>query len=319
MRETYDSLLPHLRELLMRRRPELLPHELAKKVHGVVLGEYICPGCNRVYEESDWVSGCKRCPDCMRPLPVVCIQCHTAVIEPFRSRDDSAWYSAAPQCPACVETERMGHRLDQLAESFPRYALELAHQDNWIPPFRGRTKTRFAHRSDLCHMLRTWQEDWGNGNRYSLWISGNVGPGKTVAVIRYVAEVYVKGGLQSMAYITEDDLCDHASGIGTDDRKRAAYAYRDNACKAELLVFDECNSRGGIKGGRRAHLSDVQERWIIAVAKARLDHGLATIFISNADSPENWESLRDPRCRSRLLGAVKGHSITCNGPDMRVA
>ena len=317
MNQGFHHLDPWLKALLMRKRPDLLPGELALKVHGVVLGEYACPGCSRVYEADDWVRGKKQCPGCRRPLPVVCIHCHDQTIEPHKT-EGGVWYAAAPQCDRCASNEKETYRRDSLAEVFPRYALDLASQSNWIPPYRGDVRTRFAHRSDLCRAMVDWQKAMRDGEPHSLWVSGNVGPGKTVAVIRYVASSYVLGYVGGVAYITEDDLCDHASGIGTDDRKQAAYAYRDNAMNANLLVWDECNSRGGIKGGRRAHLSDVQERWIITVAKHRLDNDKPTIFISNADSPEQWESLRDPRCRSRLIGAVQGRVINCNGPDMRV-
>lgn len=314
----YDHLDPVFRDVLARRRPDLVPSVIADRVHGVVLDEYACPECERIYGVRDWQCGGRKvCPQCSMPLPQRCLECKLTLINPVREKSTGMWYDETPVCGGCVSRQRLGSRKEALASIFPRYAVELASKDRWVPPYRSGVETKYRHRASLCRGLQDWAKRWQDGDRYSLWVQGNVGPGKTVAVVRYAGGLYAQGHVTSVAYITEDDLCDHASSIGTDGRKDDAYAYRDKAIEAELLVWDECNSRGGLRGGRRAHLSDVQERWIISVAKARLDNDRPTIYITNANAPEEWESLRDPRCRSRLMGAIQGHMFTCQGPDMR--
>ena len=222
--------------------------EIVWKVHGIVVGEYRCVNCDRVYMEHDYPSG--RCIGCGVPLPRICVtpSCDNRC-DPINYTDERGgvqWYDPMLDCGDCQRFSGRAQRSSWIQSITPPHIHEhLGQAYHWAKPGRDR----------LDGELKQWfvEERCGVASRQvMLYVYGEAGVGKSVGVMFHAARNHLNNRVKGVFYVTESDLLT-ANGNRYADRredKEKALSLFAKCSETPLLILDDLGNRDSYRPGQ---------------------------------------------------------------------
>jgi len=308
-----EPIRDHARTWLSRMpisvREACRPEAAFRSVHGIEIGTWACPNCDRLYQLEDYPAS--SCPGCRRPLPTRCEQSREGgkqcdrFVEPIHD-PDLGWYAPPPFCDECEGRRIKAERAEEIKRAFP--AKELRQLRSGYH--------RHDHRRQLDQALEAWVDSGCGLDIGKPWVIawGGTGSGKTIAMLYHAAAAFHGRRLvKSIAYVTEEELTRAASLEWSKDEEEKKEARRliRRCFDVELLILDEL--------GALPKLTDAQYRYYTNLLKRRIDAEKPTLIAMNRnlEEAERHRPLAwlDIRIDSRVdqLAAV----VECTGVDLR--
>ena len=252
--------------------PRFTPEDLMQANHGIGFGDP-CHNCGRPWQASDYPVG--RCPGCGALPQRLCTSsgCVNVCMPERVERENGAvlWYEPQIYCRECMTQETRRSRGASLALIFPQRLLGFARGYKKIPEREG-----------LDRALHVWATQQDLGRKYDetvLLTYGSHNSGKSVALVRAGARIFMKSLARSICYIEADEIF-RCTGEKYSDHQDAREMARERLRMArdmELTIIDGMRSRAGITQAQKGELTGViMER----VRKQR-----PTILAQDMDTP----------------------------------
>ena len=232
--------------------PRFTPADLMRSNHGMSFGDP-CHNCSRPWQSSDWPI--RRCPGCHALPQTICTTggcmsiCMPEKVE--RENGSVSWYSAPIYCRECMSQDARRARGSSLKAIFPPRLLSFAS-----------SYTKIAERESLDRALHVWATQQDLGRKYDETVLLTYGPhssGKSVALVRAGAAIFMRSIARSVCYIEADEIF-KCTGEKYSDHQDARERARDRLRMArdmELTIIDGMRSRAGITQAQKAELSQI--------------------------------------------------------------
>lgn len=308
-----------------RRPPDHITEECsAERVllaeHGIRLGVSTCPACGEVYT-LERLPSLFRCL-CGRPTDQRCAHrgpdgardCRTMVPP---EQHDTGWYHTDGLCDSCRQHDARRARERQLETIFATASQQLQlsrdYSGKGLPEDDRRRLKR--QREPLDAALQRWfGGNCGRDDGAKPWIIaiGPTGLGKTVAFVRYTAAAYLSRVIDTLVYVTEDDLLWSISRQWDDDERTSEAAVRlvQSAQDADVLVLDEAGKLSPDE------MTRAQRREYPRLLKRRIDSRQPVLVAMNRElSPVGPFGYLDSRLDSRCADSAV--VVRLRGVDLR--
>ncbi len=265
-----------------KRVHDLGHHELIQRIHGIVCGEYKCPGCGSPFLEQHYPSS--RCVACGAPLPRICVtrSCGNRV-EPLRVEDERGgvrWYEPYLDCHECQKFSGRSQRSAWIENITPPHIQQyIGSSYHWAT----------TGRQGLDESLKQWftVERCGADSRcHMLYVYGEEGCGKSVGVMFHAAKNHMSNRIEGLFYVSEDQLLAANANKYADQResKEDAIALFAKCSGTKMLILDDMGNRSNYRPGQ----AELYGR----VLGERIRLGRATIVIGRRipidGSPFGW-------------------------------
>ena len=232
--------------------PRFTPHDLIRSNHGMSFGDP-CHNCGRPWQLSDWPLRC--CPECGALPQSICSTsgcinvCHAEkyVDQSGRVR----WYNPPIFCQECMTQDTRRSRGSALKAIFPERLLSFASSYAKIP-----------ERQSLDRALHVWATQQDLGRKYDetvLMTYGKHNSGKSVALVKAGASIFMRSIARSVCYVEADDVfrCTGEKYSDHQDARERARSRIKMAREMELLIIDGLRSRAGITNAQKGELTQI--------------------------------------------------------------
>lgn len=232
--------------------PRFTPHDLIRSNHGMSFGDP-CHNCGRIWQVSDWPLRC--CPDCNALPQRMCSTsgCINVCMPERCERENGAvdWYEPQIYCRECMSQETRRSRGSALKGIFPQRLLSFASSYANIP-----------ERQSLDRALHVWATQQDLGRKYDETVLLTYGPhnsGKSVALVKAGASIFMRSIARSVCYVEADDVfrCTGEKYSDHQDTRQAARERLRMARDMELTIIDGVRSRAGITNAQKGELTQL--------------------------------------------------------------
>ncbi len=227
-----------------KRVAMMTPAQIMKKVHGIDVGAWSCPNCNRTLQEEDYPSAtCRGCGQAT--LPRVCnTKGCVNLCQPMTAINDRgavSYYDPPTFCETCTKQGSRKQRAQWCERVTPAdiYSGAIDYE------------IRKNGRESLDNTIGWWfsEDRFGKVSGQSfVYVYGEHGAGKSVGVMAHAIRGHIKGIISGLWYVSNADVERMARGTYSDDREEKASSGRSfyKCSTTDLLVIDDAGNKQGI-------------------------------------------------------------------------